>query len=74
MPKRFLKSSNPGKKFLMRLIPDAIRRRLVDRFHALNLRKPPPLDPSLRSELTLRYREDILGLQELIGRDLSHWL
>lgn len=71
---RFIKSSNPGKKILMRLIPDAVRRRLVDRFHAANMRTPPPLDPSLRRELTLQYREDILGLQELIGRDLSHWL
>lgn len=33
-----------------------------------------PLDPGLRAELTELYREDIERLQELIDRDLSHWL
>jgi hypothetical protein len=39
-----------------------------------NLKPPAPLDPNLRAFLTRGYREDILQLQELIGRDLSHWL
>ncbi len=34
----------------------------------------PPLDPDLRRELTEFYRADILELQDLIGRDLRHWL
>lgn len=34
----------------------------------------PPLDPETRRRLTLEYRDDILKLQDLIGRDLSHWL
>jgi hypothetical protein len=42
-----------------------------DRF---NLAPPPPLDPEIRARLTEDYREDILKLQDLIGRDLSHWL
>jgi hypothetical protein len=71
---RFLKTSNLGKKILARVIPDSVRKGLAARFHAVNLRTPPPLDPALRRELTLQYREDILGLQELIGRDLAHWL
>ena len=36
--------------------------------------KPPALDPKTRAELIGGYREDILKLQELIGRDLSTWL
>lgn len=40
----------------------------------LNLAPPPPLHPETRSRLTADYREDILQLQGLIGRDLSHWL
>ncbi len=32
------------------------------------------LDPESRRQLAERYREDILGLQELIERDLSAWL
>lgn len=34
----------------------------------------PELSPSLRAELVEDYREDILKLQQLIRRDLSHWL
>jgi hypothetical protein len=33
-----------------------------------------PLSAELRSELTLRFRDDILRLQDLLDRDLSHWL
>jgi hypothetical protein len=36
--------------------------------------KPPALDSKTRAELTDSYREDILKLQELIGKDLSAWL
>ena len=39
-----------------------------------NLTPPPPLDPDIRARLTADYRGDILKLQDLIGRDLSHWL
>jgi hypothetical protein len=46
-------------------------RRIDARF---NLAPSPPLDPELRARLTEEYREDILKLQDLIGRDLSHWL
>lgn len=34
----------------------------------------PTFDRRLRRKLTAYYREDILQLQDLIGRDLSHWL
>jgi len=34
----------------------------------------PSLDPKIRQELTAGYRNDILMLQRLIERDLSHWL
>jgi hypothetical protein len=35
---------------------------------------PAALSPKLRQALSQRYRSDIEQLQELIGRDLSHWL
>jgi hypothetical protein len=38
------------------------------------LTKPPPIDPEIRKGLIEGSREDILKLQELIGRDLSGWL
>jgi len=59
---------------LARLLPRTGLKRVVATVKAWNQRKPPPLDPQLRSELTAVYRDDILQLQELIGRDLSHWL
>jgi hypothetical protein len=34
----------------------------------------PALDPELRAELTELFRADIEKLQDLLGRDLSHWL
>jgi Sulfotransferase family len=36
--------------------------------------KPPPFPPELRQDLTHDYKEDVLKLQGLIGRDLSAWL
>ena len=36
--------------------------------------EPPPIDPEIRKALIERYTEDILKLQQLIGRDLSSWL
>lgn len=39
-----------------------------------NLAPPPRLAPEVRARLTAGFREDILRLQDLIGRDLSHWL
>ena len=39
-----------------------------------NLQKPPPLEPQVRKEIIEYYREDILRLQDLIGRDLSRWI
>ncbi len=36
--------------------------------------EPPPLDPTLRASLLVGYREDILKLQDLTGKDLAPWL
>ncbi len=44
--------------------------KIIDR---LNLYRPV-LSPDLKQELTLIYHEEILRLQDLIGRDLSYWL
>lgn len=34
----------------------------------------PRLEPELRAQLTELFRDDTLRLQELLGRDLTHWL
>jgi sulfotransferase family protein len=38
------------------------------------LTEPPPIPSEIRKGLIKGYREDILKVQELIGRDLSGWL
>lgn len=49
-----------------------IRHWLRDR--SSNAVKRPPLEPQFRAELQAVFREDILLLAQLVGRDLSHWL
>ena len=53
-------------------LPDRLRRAATT-VVAKDL-EPVPLDPGIRAELTELYREDIVKLQALIDRDLSHWL
>ena len=47
---------------------------LAKRARQLNLRTPPTLSDDLRTRLLEIYREDILKVEELLGRDLSVWL
>jgi hypothetical protein len=56
------------------LLPRPVRRHLVTSLHQLNRMPIPVLDPGLRNELTRPQQDDILRLQDLIGRDLTHWL
>lgn len=65
------------------ILPDAVVHKLrhnvtlqrtVNDLRSKNLAKPK-IDPELKRKLTHEvYREDIVKLQDLIGRDLSHWL
>lgn len=53
------------------------RKLLSDVYQALdeaNTIRPAALDDETRKELTAFYRDDILDLQDLLGRDLSRWL
>jgi len=60
------------------LVPGKLRKIIISGTQIFNrkfnLYKPPPIDPEIRRQLTAGYREDILKLQDLIDRDLSHWL
>ena len=49
------------------------RRRLRDALSAPNLTRPP-LPSEAHARLLLVFREYIIKLQELLGRDLSGWL
>jgi hypothetical protein len=65
---RSLSARNP--ELMGRFLPAGLRTHLRNRIFV----KPPPFPPDVRSKLRRTYREDILKLQELIGRDLSPWL
>jgi hypothetical protein len=64
---------SPIRTILAPFVPSAIRQRLVH-LKEKNLMKPPPLSSEIRKNLTEIFRKDILKLQTLIERDLSHWL
>jgi len=50
-----------------------LQKKLSD-LRAKNLHRPA-IDPILAQRITLEiYQEDIIGLQSLIGKDLTHWL
>jgi hypothetical protein len=42
--------------------------------YQLQLPQPAPMPQAVRRDLIGEYRTDILQLQDLIGKDLSHWL
>ncbi len=56
--------------FLKGALPFGVRQRIKGGLFA----EPPPLAAEARRGLVEEYREDILKLQGLIGRDLSGWL
>jgi hypothetical protein len=69
----FLTEPRRSKNVFKPLLPAHWSRRIGDGLRRRNLTKPP-LPTELRRQLTEVYREDIIELQEMLGRDLSHWL
>lgn len=67
------KNNDPIKDLLKPLFPKKLRNQLVKKMKHSNLQKPQ-LSYATRQELNQLYREDILKLQDLIGRDLTSWL
>ena len=67
-----LTARNPVLKLaiLERCLPAGPRRYVKRRIFV----QPPPFPAEIREQLLDSYREDILRLQDLIGRDLSPWL
>ncbi len=56
------------------LVPQKLRQKIRYSMLRLNLQPASPMPKDLRRTLDAEYREDILKLQDLIGRDLSHWI
>lgn len=58
------------------LLPERVRLRtktLVDEINVVEERRSP-IDPDVRRRLLDRFRPDLVELQELTGKDLSHWM
>jgi hypothetical protein len=71
---RALNEPNLLKTMATWLFPLRLRRKWKHALGKMNQTRPPRLNPTLRLSLTERYREDILALQDLLQRDLQHWL
>ncbi len=68
-----LQEDNTLKNFLKPVFPIKFRKNIANYMRTKNYKKPScPL--KIRQELIEIFREDILELQDLIQRDLSHWL
>lgn len=70
----FLTKPNPIKASMKPFVSARLRRRLKHGLKNRNLDEPPQLSPETRRQLIEVYREDVSRLQDLIQRDLSHWL
>lgn len=65
-----IKKSGAAVPALKRVVPFGVRQKMKGQVFA----KPPPFPEETRGEQVEYYREDVLRLQDLIGRDLSGWL
>lgn len=71
--RKMLRSAKPVKALVKPLLPSGLREHISRSLRNLYV-ATPPLSKALRSQLVEEYRDDIVGLQELIKRDLSGWL
>jgi hypothetical protein len=69
----FVRRPSAVKTAYRAVMPARYRQRITMSLEGLNLRKPSLTGP-IRQDLQAGLREDVLKLQDLIGRDLSHWL
>jgi hypothetical protein len=70
---RILSSHGAGSLRLKGAVPYRVRKALI-RAAASRVDPPPELDPGLRATLTSRFVPDLRQLENLIDRDLSHWI
>jgi hypothetical protein len=69
----FLRTSNPLKDLAKLVLPKQVRKRINAKLQEQNLVRVK-MPPEAREIMVPEFREDILKLQDLIGRDLSSWL
>ena len=64
---------NRLKRMLPGRVAKALRHAAERANSSWNELPPPPLEPATRARLTREWRDEILALEDLIGRDLAHW-
>ncbi|WP_456399953.1 sulfotransferase family protein [Persephonella sp.] len=64
---------NPLKPIIKKILPEHAKGKVAQYLKKILYTKPQ-MSPEVREKLKEIFKEDILKLQELIGRDLSHWL
>ena len=69
-----LHNRTPLSLTLRRILPQSVRRPIKRRLLDANVRPPAKLPADVRAELVPLFRDDILRVAELIGRDLSGWI
>ncbi len=70
---RLLTERSIAKDVMKTLVPRHLRKRIKATIQSRNL-ADQRVSPRLRRRLTAEYRDDILELQDLLHRDLRHWL
>lgn len=69
----YLSQPRPTKTLIEPFVPPRLSRLMGERLRGLNLTKPA-FPEELRRQFIEVYREDIIKLQDMLRRDLSHWL
>jgi hypothetical protein len=62
------------KEPVKRVLPITVRTSVKEWLRVRNVRSAPKMSLETRARLQGIYQDDTLYLEELIGRDLSHWL
>ncbi len=70
----FLMKSNPITRAIGLVVPQRLRLAIRDRIAAANTTSQAGMPDQAREMLQERLRDDITRLQDLIDRDLGHWL
>ena len=69
-----LNSKNSFRSLSKKVVPENLRKSLAQAMRNWNSKEFPSMPEDVRQQLIEDYREDTLNLQDLIDRDLSHWL
>jgi hypothetical protein len=69
----FISGEHPLKAAIKAVVPAGLRQGVKQKLVDGNLRRPTPMPAEVRRQLVEVFREDVLELEEMLGRDLSRW-